>query len=922
MAQVSYGTITITDTTDIEDVFLIYKGSSSNTVAPSITWSGTTNDWKTDITQVTGDYIWAITVFKRTGITITSSNYTDYYSDPVCLTGEPGTSITITSIKYSTATTQAQPANNTFTLNSPPTVPEGGWLWSRTLFSSGQSVYSKAKQGEDGVSPTVSKTGGTVTITDAEGHTVTVTDGANGQSYYTYIRYSVNSNGSGMVDTPTANTKYIGVYSGTSSDVPAYTDFNWSKYVGDNGTSVSISSIKYAKSTTDSQPADSSFGTTMPSVGEGEWLWTMTTYSNGSKVYTKSKQGATGPQGISVTAVRELYYLTTGGAPSKPTSSTTIYDYDVVGAWTSVVPEYIAGGNYYISLETTLSNSTKTWSNVVLDQALTDANYNAYLAQSLAQHANEDAYGAMSQVTATQYELEALDAKLKYFFYPGDSNYPGVYAASGISGTTFNEGSISTYGYNVSIKPASIGIGYNNIKAILIDGSNPSLKFYAPSKTEQAANPSMELTSSALIFNKIGTANKSVELTNSALNFYGSSTSTPDAQLSSTGLQISNGAIIIGSTSGTSAGSIALSNSDFTRSINGTSRSNLRLAIGQYFGVKNDGTLYASNAVISGTISVGSGSTIDAGATISGTSASTVVSNASTGAQAASDLSAFQTTVGNTYATQANSVYRTQRIYYRKTSSGAPNKNETWLTTSGTGYGNWSLNIPQLTNNNTKYPYLYTAVQTQTVTQYNNGSGTTCSCSNVLLDNTTTVIDGGSIIAGSVTANEITGSKLSAIYADMGNITAGNITKGYNSINFDSTPATLEFKNASTWASATQGIKYDSNGLAIKGSVTATSLTIASGATVSGVVVPSEIADMATTTNSNWTVNIVTTGTPNYITPSVTLKATVYHEGAVVTTGFTRAWYKNGTGSSLGSGETITVTDVDAFYTCVISSSS
>ena len=159
MAQVSYGTITITDTTDIEDVFLFYKGSSSNTVAPSITWSGATNDWKTDITQVTGDYIWAITVFKRTGITITSSNYTDYYSDPVCLTGESGTSITVTSIRYSTATTENQPANSTFTQTSPPNVPEGGWLWSRTLFSNGQSVYSKAKQGEkgdkgdDGISP-------------------------------------------------------------------------------------------------------------------------------------------------------------------------------------------------------------------------------------------------------------------------------------------------------------------------------------------------------------------------------------------------------------------------------------------------------------------------------------------------------------------------------------------------------------------------------------------------------------------------------------------------------------------------------------------------------------------------------------------------------------------------------------------------
>ena len=64
---------------------------------------------------------------------------------------------------------------------------------------------------------------------------------------------------------------------------------------------------------------------------------------------------------------------------------------------------------------------------------------------------------------------------------------------------------------------------------------------------------------------------------------------------------------------------------------------------------------------------------------------------------------------------------------------------------------------------------------------------------------------------------------LSAIYADMGSITAGSISKGYNSINFNNSPATLEFKNSATWANSTQGIKYDSNGLAIKGTVTATS---------------------------------------------------------------------------------------------------
>lgn len=61
------------------------------------------------------------------------------------------------------------------------------------------------------------------------------TNGTNGTSYYTYVRYSANADGSSMVTTPTSATKYIGVYSGTSSSVPAYTSFTWSKYVGEDG---------------------------------------------------------------------------------------------------------------------------------------------------------------------------------------------------------------------------------------------------------------------------------------------------------------------------------------------------------------------------------------------------------------------------------------------------------------------------------------------------------------------------------------------------------------------------------------------------------------------------------------------------------------------------------------------------------------
>lgn len=69
--------------------------------------------------------------------------------------------------------------------------------------------------------------------------------GAAGQSMYTYVRYSANSKGSSMTASPSSTTKYIGIYVGTSSTVPAYTAFTWSKYIGDPGAS-SYTFVRYS----------------------------------------------------------------------------------------------------------------------------------------------------------------------------------------------------------------------------------------------------------------------------------------------------------------------------------------------------------------------------------------------------------------------------------------------------------------------------------------------------------------------------------------------------------------------------------------------------------------------------------------------------------------------------------------------------
>ncbi|MFL2134944.1 glucosaminidase domain-containing protein [Ruoffia sp. FAM 24228] len=59
--------------------------------------------------------------------------------------------------------------------------------------------------------------------------------GSNGQSQWVHIRYSANSNGSGMDTKPSSTTKYVGIAVTNSSSAPSYTGFTWSKYIGENG---------------------------------------------------------------------------------------------------------------------------------------------------------------------------------------------------------------------------------------------------------------------------------------------------------------------------------------------------------------------------------------------------------------------------------------------------------------------------------------------------------------------------------------------------------------------------------------------------------------------------------------------------------------------------------------------------------------
>lgn len=139
-------------------------------------------------------------------------------------------------------------------------------------------------------------------------------------------------------------------------------------------------------------------------------------------------------------------------------------------------------------------------------------------------------------------------------------------------------------------------------------------------------------------------------------------------------------------------------------------------------------------------------------------------------------------TVANNAAPKTDAVKRTQRIYYRTSSDSTPatpgTTSSNWVvngntSSSWTKYNAWSTRVPPIadsTESTTKYLYLYTCEQREM------GNGT-IAYTTVLLDDSTTVIDGGNIITGSVTANEIDATNLHVSSANIdGEIAFGKLT--------------------------------------------------------------------------------------------------------------------------------------------------
>ena len=186
------------------------------------------------------------------------------------------------------------------------------------------TINVSAFRGSEQLTPTVAKptasdsTNVTASVGSASGHLVPVT-----------ISFAAATTASGKVSIP------VTVEGVTITKEFAYSiSFKGNPGAnGQNGTSVTISKIEYATSTTETQPS-SGWSTTAPStVAEGSWLWTKVTYSDNKTAVTRSKQGKSGTNGTNGTSYyTHIKYSTTSDGSDMSSTPTAAMKY--IGIYT------------------------------------------------------------------------------------------------------------------------------------------------------------------------------------------------------------------------------------------------------------------------------------------------------------------------------------------------------------------------------------------------------------------------------------------------------------------------------------------------------------------------------------------------------------------------------------------------------------
>lgn len=219
--------------------------------------------------------------------------------------GADGNGISSTAITYQAGTSATVAPTGAWS-SSPVSVPAGQYLWTRTIFTytdtTTKTIYSVSRQGQDGAK-------------GADG--IAGKDGVGISS--TVITYGLSVNETTQPTTWTANpptlvkgqylwTKTVWTYTDAKTET-GYTKTYIAKdgnngsdgIAGKDGVGILSTSITYQASTSGTTVPTGTWSSQVPSVPNGQFLWTRTVWSytdNTSETgYSVAKMGDTGPTG-------------------------------------------------------------------------------------------------------------------------------------------------------------------------------------------------------------------------------------------------------------------------------------------------------------------------------------------------------------------------------------------------------------------------------------------------------------------------------------------------------------------------------------------------------------------------------------------------------------------------------------------------
>lgn len=289
----------------------IYYLAYANNTGVTTSTSGWTPDPTASSAQISESkkYLW--TYHRYTYGDGHTSNTTPVVTGTYGTKGQQGTSVTVLKTEYQSGTSPTSAPTGTWS-TSVPSVAEGNYLWTRVTYTDGNISYSVAKQGKTGnpgTSVTVSKTeyqsGTSATSTPTGTWSTSVPSVAEGNYLWTRVTYS-----DGKIAYSVAKQ-------------------------GKSGTSVTVSKTEYQSGSSATSAPTGTWSTSIPSVSEGNYLWTKVTYSDGKVAYSVAKQGKSGTS-VTVSKTEYAYQLSTSGTtpPTGTWSTTPVAPTETQYAWT------------------------------------------------------------------------------------------------------------------------------------------------------------------------------------------------------------------------------------------------------------------------------------------------------------------------------------------------------------------------------------------------------------------------------------------------------------------------------------------------------------------------------------------------------------------------------------------------------------